>query len=166
MGLSYDDAARLGIEKLHPNHPGNTPPAKSGGRPRITGKNAKGQNKTEARFDDHLAVLLKEDWIAGYEFEPLKLKIGPRTFLTMDFVIHFHDPKENKPVLIDVKGGPLEDDCAVKLKVAASQFAWLAEFWIVREVRRGEWESQEVHPVTGIRKPIPGDAWLGGEGYS
>ena len=66
MGLSYEDACRLGLAHEHPDHPSRrsaaipailprdtNPPE----RTRLPAKNDKGQNKTEARFDAILADL-------------------------------------------------------------------------------------------------------------
>lgn len=157
MGLTYPEAERLGLAHEHPDHPsrrgqavppveipGNVVPA--GKRPRIARVNDKGQNKTEAAFDDYLADLERSGVIQHYAFEPITLRLAAKTRLTLDFAVSF--PKLH---LIDVKGGPWEDDAAVKMKVAVDKFSWLAGFWVVRRGPRGKgWEFRRVTRLSGL----------------
>ena len=164
MGLTRADAERCGIGHLYPAEGGEAMArTKAPGRPRITGKNGLGQNKTEAAFDRHLADLRAAGRIRDYRWEPFKLRLAAKTYLDVDFVV-LPAPATAvlnvcPLVLIDVKGGPVEDDAAVKMKVAADRFAWLGTFWVVRKAG-ASWESTPVTPQGGFGRPLPGDQWL------
>ena len=171
MGMSYDQwiaTTPAALHHLHPDHPSNRNAAGVAlcsdvqprpARPGSLKVNDKGQNKTEAAFDTHLAERQAAGSILEYAWEPLKLRIGPRTWLTLDFAVKRLPPRHL--ALVDVKGGPWEDDAAVKLKVAAEKFAWLADVYVVRRSGRHGWEAWPVTPRGGIaRQPIVDGSWL------
>ncbi len=105
-------------------------------------------NKTEARYRDYLECRRIDSDISSFAFEPVKFRLADRTYYTPDFMvvradglIEFHD----------VKGGPIEDDAAVKMKVVAELRPEFA-FVLVRERPRkagGGWTTQEIGPGGG-----------------
>ena len=100
-------------------------------------------NKTEARYQLHLEARQLAGEVASFAFEPLKLRLADRTYYTPDFMVILPDGLIE---FHDVKGGPIEDDAAVKLKVVAELRPEFA-FFIARERPRrdgGGWEVKEV----------------------
>lgn len=109
-------------------------------------------NRTEQAYAAHLAKRKLAGEILGYEFEAVKLRLADNTHLTVDFMVYsasgeieFHDTKGAKKIRrANGSAGftPLvEDDAAVKMKVAAERFpfrfchAFLTPAgWVVREV--------------------------------
>ncbi len=75
-------------------------------------------NKTEAAYDQHLALLQHAGQILWRRFEGLKLRLADNTFYTPDFavmaadgVIECHEVK-----------GYWQDDARAKIKIAADQY--------------------------------------------
>jgi len=75
-------------------------------------------NKTEAAYDQHLALLQHAGTIQWRRFEGLKLRLADNTFYTPDFavmaadgVIECHEVK-----------GFWQDDARAKIKIAADQY--------------------------------------------
>ena len=82
-------------------------------------------NKTEAAYAEVLSERILLGEIAGYQYEPLKLRLADNTFYTPDFMvqtsggeIEFHEVKAC------MSSGKMlcEDDAKVKIKVAAEAF--------------------------------------------
>lgn len=100
--------------------------AKSGGRTQhISGQ----MNGLEKRYAAYLEVRKLTGEIVDYRFEPLKLKLAPATFYTPDFLILMPN---NKIELHETKGGFIEDDAAVKLKVAKLMFNGIFSIVLVK----------------------------------
>jgi len=171
MGITLEQWQAVAPPEMHAMHPdaGGAPApaalppgvqaARQKPRAGTTKVNDKGQNKTEAAFDASLAHFLAHGRIDAYAWEPLKLRLGPRTWLTLDFAVKRKPPRHL--ALIDVKGGAWEDDAAAKTKIAAEMFAWLADIYIVRRSGRHGWEAWPVTPRGGLaRQPITDDTWL------
>jgi len=119
MGLSYADACRLGIGHLHPDATGPRVPlalSSTTEKTRIPTKNAKGQNKTEARFDARLAELKEDGRIKHYEFETIRLRMADRTWLLPDFPIWLPD---DRLIFAEVKGAYIREDAMIKIKTIA-----------------------------------------------
>jgi len=168
MGMSYADAVRCGVGHLHPDHPDNRedtdmrrrkataftldadPKAK---KPRITGKNELGQNKTEAAWDRHLADLKTLGKIRDYWFEPIKIRLAGNTTYRVDFLVRRLD---RTLAAIEIKGF-MRDDAAVKIKVAAEQCTW-ADFYLVQKAGK-EWDIRYVGRNGIGRDPIVDDFW-------
>lgn len=79
---------------------------------------ARGMNKTERRYAQHLEQQLRAGELLWYRFEGMKFKLADKTFYTPDFAlmrttyeIECHEVK-----------GHWEDDARVKIKVAAEMF--------------------------------------------
>lgn len=93
-----------------------------------------GMNKLEARYAQHLEQEKRVGRILAYRFEAVKLRLADNTSLTPDFLVvdcdgfvEFHDCKG----YFKSKNAPhVEDDAAVKLKVAAQQYPYF-KFCIV-----------------------------------
>lgn len=145
------DLPRTGGGSHGPARGAKATPATPGGRPRVKAVNALGQNKTEAAFDAVLADLKRADRVLDYQFELLKWRLAPRTWLTLDFAVWLA-PK-GQLIGIDVKGY-LEDDAAVKLKVLADRCRHLPVYLASRTRQR--WEFRHVGP-SGI---VPCDAYF------
>lgn len=117
-----------------------------GKRQHALGRLASGEmNKTEARFErEHLAREKVAGTIAWYAFEAIKLRIAPRTFLTVDFFVLYADGSLE---CIDVKGAKaiVEEDAKVKMKVAAATFPFRFKLAFPRPRKLGGgWLIEEV----------------------
>jgi hypothetical protein len=84
-------------------------------------------NKREAKYAAELELRKKSGEMLWWAFEPIKLRLADRTFYTPDFsvmladgTIEFHEVK-----------GFMEDDAAVKFKVAAETY-WMFRFVLVK----------------------------------
>lgn len=93
-------------------------------------------NRTESAYAEHLELLRRDDNCAviSFRFEAIKLRLAKRTFYEPDFMVVMADGSIE---IHEVKGGPIEDDAAVKLKVAAALFPCF-KFIIVRRYRSGD----------------------------
>lgn len=95
-------------------------------------------NKTEAAYADYLAARRDAGEVLWFRFEGLKLRLADRTFYTPDFgVIVAGGALE----LHEVKGF-MEEDAAVKLKSAVSQYPFVVR--VVRRARGGDWDIREI----------------------
>ena len=92
--------------------------------------------KTEAQYVTQvLAPMLAAREIVSWKFEPLKLKLAPKTFYTPDFLVVHAD----RFALHEVKGH-WEDDARVKIKCAAQAYPWFEFVAVKRE--RGGWVTE------------------------
>jgi hypothetical protein len=96
-------------------------------------KSNPGMNKTEEAFSRELQKLHLAGEIESWSFEACKFRLAPKTFYTPDFMVVF----PNYIALYDVKPSFrfVQDDAAVKIKVAARLFPWFA--WRLVAPRRG-----------------------------
>ena len=120
----------------------------------------RGQNKTEAAFARHLDDLRHFGKIHAYWFEPIKILLAPQTTLRLDYIIQRTDMTLAG---VDVKGRwgqtiHVEDDAAVKLKVAAGHHKYM-DYYIAAWQKRGGWEFRPVDD-NGIGRRGVGDQWL------
>jgi len=90
-------------------------------------------NKTEALYALELDALLRENIIASWKFESIKLRLAKRTWYTPDF---FVIPTIGRPRFVEIKGF-LRDDAAIKFKLAREAYPW-ADFVMLRRVK-GQW---------------------------
>lgn len=106
-------------------------------KPRIR-QNAAGLNKTEQAFSDYLRGELFE--LQEMFTQAFTLKLGNGVRYTPDFVTrhggHF--------AAYEVKGF-MRDDACVKIKVAASIYAFM-DFFLVTKRKGGGWDIQPVLP--------------------
>lgn len=108
-------------------------------------------NGLESRYAAYLDLLVKAHQIRGYRFEwfPLVLP-ADRCTLTVDFFIvmrdgsvQLHDTKPRK------KNGRYfcHEDAWLKLKLAAREYAWLGEFYVVwpgEAQSPTQWDKQRI----------------------
>lgn len=90
-------------------------PARSSGR---TTHTAGEMNRLETSYAAHLELRKLTGEIRKWAFEPIKLRLAPATFYSIDFSVVFPDGHIE---LHEVKGH-WEDDARVKVKVAAVMF--------------------------------------------
>ena len=91
-------------------------------------------NGLEKKYADYLDGLQLAGQIAGWWFHPFGLRLAPKTFLHPDFLVMKLD---GSLYVHDTKGGPVEDDAAVKMKCAAEKFPF--RFQYVRW-KNSQWE--------------------------
>ncbi|MDR5777590.1 MULTISPECIES: hypothetical protein [unclassified Caballeronia] len=102
------------------------------------------QNATERRYEAHLEQQRRSGEIQWYMFEGIKLKLAPRTFLTVDYVVL---PASGVLEMHDVKGARaiFSDDAKVKMKVAAWIFPLVFKVVYPRKARDGGgWDVEEI----------------------
>jgi hypothetical protein len=82
------------------------------------------ENATERRYAAHLERLKQAGEIRWYLFEGIKLKLAPKTFLTVDYAVM---SATGQLEMHDVKGARaiFSDDAKVKMKVAADKFPFV-----------------------------------------
>lgn len=100
-------------------------------------------NKTEARYAERLRMMECAGEIEGFEFEAVKLKLANLTTYTPDFVVYGKDGVlEFHEVKAATRKGRIliEDDAAVKIKVAADKFPF--RFILVYE-QAGQWVRKD-----------------------
>lgn len=142
MGLTKEQAERLQqrVDKL-----ANKPSAILGSLKVRANGNTKARpttmNKLEARYDRHLAFLMRSGRIAWYAFQPVRLQLATLTTLTMDFMVMFPDGRiefhDTKAYYKKQKTVHIEDDAAVKMKVAAEKY-FMFTFKVVWEADGSE----------------------------
>lgn len=94
-------------------------------------------NDTERAYADYLNVRKQAGEIIGWWFEPVTWKLARRTTYTPDFMVMLSSEEIE---FVDVKGF-MEDDAAVKIKVAAAMFPF--RFVLVKKRGKG-WDVKEV----------------------
>jgi len=118
------------------------PPLFASGGKFTTAKRRAGQtklgemNRTEAAYAEHLCGRVIACEIVGWRYEAYKLRLADRTYFTPDFVVQMPDGTiELHEVKASSSSGKIliEDDAAVKIKVAAQQYP---EFRFVLAVKR------------------------------
>ncbi len=100
-------------------------------------------NKTEHRYALVLEAKKRSGEILEWAFEAFKLRLADNTFFTPDFVVYSTDGAvELHEVKAATKKGRIliEDDAAVKIKVAAEQHPF--RFLLVYE-QAGVWMQRE-----------------------
>ena len=96
-------------------------------------------NKLEASYSLQLEARKRLGEILWWRYEAVKLRLAPKTFLTPDFMVML----ANGEIEIHETKGWMQDDAAVKLKVAADQYPF--RFILVRYRNNAEgWSFEEV----------------------
>ena len=101
-----------------------------------------GPNKTEVAYQQFLDLQKAAGEIHDYWWEGLKLRLAPKTFLTLDALIQNNDGSLE---LHDVKGNLIMPEAMVKMKVAAEKFPF--PIFIVRQIPKregGGWSKTRV----------------------
>lgn len=137
MGLSLDDAKRVGLAHLHP---ANAPvAAKPKPVPEVVAKasrpEADAMNGTERRYAELLETQRRNGEILRWDFESVKLRLADLTYYTPDFRVILLDGTEE---FHEVKGF-WRDDARIKIKVAAEQHPY--RFVAVSLVKK-EWKRE------------------------
>lgn len=91
-------------------------------------------NKTEEAYAAELELRLRAGEVAWYRFEAIKLRLAKRTWYTPDFLIGYADGTME---FVEIKGGFVRDDAAVKVKVAREMYPMFR--WKALSLKRGEW---------------------------
>ena len=78
-------------------------------------------NKLEQQYARHLDLLKAGGEVIAWQFEPLKLRIGPKCYYTPDFLVIV--PATRFIEVHEVKGF-WQEDARVKIKAAAERFPW------------------------------------------
>ncbi len=94
-------------------------------------------NRLEAAYAQHLALRRSAGDLEWFAYEAVKLRLAEKTFLTVDFFLMLPSGELEAH---EVKG-LMEDDAAVKLKVAASLYPF--RFVLVRRVV-SSWQLTEI----------------------
>ena len=96
-------------------------------------------NKLEAAYAMQLEARKRAGEILWYAFEAIKLRLAPKTFLTPDFTVML----ANCELEVHETKGFMEDDAAVKLKVAAALFPF--RFILVQHPNKSTgWTFREI----------------------
>jgi len=122
---------------------GGTPKAPAAPSMARTGRNRHStgeMNGLEKRYALHLELRRQTGEIQAWKFEALKLKLAPATFYTPDFLLLMADGKTE---LHETKGSFIEDDAAVKIKVARVMFNGIFDIVVVKwDKRLKSWTFQ------------------------
>ena len=109
-------------------------------------------NRLETAYAGQLALRQRAGEVCWWAFEPITLRLAPRTSYTPDFLVLLADGTiecvEVKALWSDGRVG-YRDDARVKLKLAAQWFGALFRFRAVAgRIRRGQadWPLEEVLP--------------------
>lgn len=134
MGLSFEEARKLGIEKYWPTkakdvHLPEAPPSRH---------QDDGMNKTEKRFAMGLDFMRESRTIKAWDFEPERFRLADRTFLKIDFRVTLANDQN---VFVETKGGFIRDDAIVKVKVVAEHHPY-AFFLAIYE--GGRWDIKRL----------------------
>lgn len=119
-----------------------TPPFKKSNKHRVRHEPGT-MNKTESAYAEFLKIRQLAGEIIGFRFESYKLRLADKTWFTADFMVQLDDGLiELHEVKASDRNGKtlIEDDAAVKLKVAAELYP---EFQFVLVVKtKTTWEFQ------------------------
>ena len=106
-------------------------------------------NKTEAAYAEVLDASYRTNAIAWYGFEAITLKLGPDCRWTPDFLvidmdgyIEFHEVKAGYVNASGKVVARVEDDAAVKLRLAPGQFPFFR--FRLAWLYRGTWEWRDI----------------------
>lgn len=102
-------------------------------------------NKTEAAFaSEYLDAEIAAGRAWEWTFEPFKLRLAKNTTYSPDFIT----VGPEGITVYEVKGGWVEDDAAVKWKVAAEKFWWMTFRMALVKIKKGrvvniEWRDYQ-----------------------
>jgi hypothetical protein len=153
MGFTRQQCKEWGIGHMYPTEakalPVVVPPANSAFV-------EDGMNKLERSFWERLQAARDARAFTHVYREPFALRLAGRTTYRPDFVGVMVASQLPVPQIYEVKGF-MRDDAAVKIKVAAETFPWLAFFLATRIKRR--WELRSV-TCRGISREVWCPDWL------
>lgn len=96
-------------------------------------------NRLESAYAQHLALRRAAGEVEWFAYEAVKLRLADKTFLTVDFFLML---RTGELEAHECKGGHIEDDAAVKLKVAASIYPF--RFVLVRRAGPSGWSLTDI----------------------
>lgn len=112
--------------------------------PRAKGRKARREpgtmNGTERRYSEMLDEQLAAGKILAWWFEPLKLRLAPKTYYDVDFLVMLSD---STLAIIEIKGTFIEDDAAVKFKTAREMFPMFGFRCFSGRKKKGAWTWTE-----------------------
>lgn len=97
-------------------------------------------NRLETRYAEELVLRMAAGEITWWAFEAIKLRLAPRTFLTVDFAVL---PKFSHRLELHEVKGHWEDDARVKIKVAAEMYPCFF-FRALAWSRDGGWHIEDL----------------------
>jgi Protein of unknown function (DUF1064) len=92
-------------------------------------------NGMEKKYAAYLELRRITGEILEWRFEPLKLRLAPKTYYTPDFLLLMHDGK----IELHETKGFMEEDANVKIKVAMEMFASIFTIVLVRLDKNKNW---------------------------
>lgn len=111
-------------------------------------------NKLEKKFEKTLLEGLLLETIAWYGYDVVKLRLADNCFLNVDFFVMANSTKllgsdievfPGELVAIDTKGGLIEEDAKIKMRVSTSAFPWRFFYAQARAVKDGGgWKYTEI----------------------
>jgi len=114
-----------------------------GGKPRVPGA----MNKTEQAYSELLEGRRLAGEISAWAFESMKFRLADRTWYTPDFIVQLDDGllEVHETKACRASGEMLiEDDAAVKIKVAAEQFSMFRFVLCGKKSRNQGWVFRDV----------------------
>lgn len=112
------------------------------------------QNLLEKKFELALHAAIATEEIAWFGYDVIKLRLGDNTFLSPDFFVMAHLPtllgidvgaSPGEIIAIDTKGGLIEEDAKVKMRVAVSHLPFRLFYAQARPKKDGGgWKLTEV----------------------
>lgn len=101
-------------------------------------------NNLETKYAAHLELRKTTGEIVEWRFEPMKLRLAPRTYFDIDFlVITPDDYGKHGPIELHEAKGHWEDDARVKMKVAATMFPWWRFVGVKWDKGTKDWKFEE-----------------------
>ena len=104
-----------------------------------------GMNKTEARYAQHLDLLVAAGKVRGWGYQRIKLRLADDTQYIPDFDVQVEDGTLE---FHEVKGH-WEDDARVKIKVAANSYPWYGFRAIQWDKETRGWKVELFTPTRG-----------------
>jgi hypothetical protein len=92
-------------------------------------------NGMEKKYAAYLDIRKVTGEIKDWKFEPLKLRLAPKTYYTPDFLLLMPDGR----IELHETKGFMEEDAAVKIKVAREMFAEIFTIVLVRMDKNKQW---------------------------
>jgi hypothetical protein len=132
-----DDIKEKGLRVINTKNKVNTPVLNSKQRYEALGRmKGRKQNKTEAAYDNYLAVQKQIGEVLWYEFEPMNLRLADKCFFKVDFLVL------TKEMILEVHEtkGYWTDDALVKIKAAAEKFPFK---FVSKQLVKGKWVTRE-----------------------
>lgn len=134
MRWTMDDIKEKGLRIINTQKQPAAPSINSQERYQALGRmKGRKMNKTEAAYNNYLAVQKSIGEVLWFEFEPMNLRLADKCFYKVDFLVL---TKEIRLEVHEIKGGFMTDDSLVKFKAAGEKFPF--KFRMIALVK-GEW---------------------------